>query len=133
VIAVRVLGRHVDEEAPLDARFEVFAWERAIPVAGGPESHRSYLYGRYTGRDVVVANAELRQDILNFGDFGAITAVGFVDAVQAHEHLPGESDTLHLGGGGGIALRILRSTILTFNFAGGGDGFQFSMGTGFAF
>ncbi len=34
---------------------------------------------------------------------------------------------------GGVALRILRSTIFTFNFAGGPDGFNFSVGNGWMF
>ena len=51
--------------------------------------------------------------------------------VQENQEL--ESNKLHVGGGGGLAIRILRSTVLQFNFAGGPDGFQFSMGTGWAF
>jgi hypothetical protein len=43
------------------------------------------------------------------------------------------TDDLHVGGGGGVALRILRSTIFTFNFAGGPDGFNFSVGNGWMF
>jgi hypothetical protein len=38
-----------------------------------------------------------------------------------------------IGGGAGLALRILRTTVLQFNFAGGPDGFLFSMGTGWMF
>jgi hypothetical protein len=38
-----------------------------------------------------------------------------------------------VGGGGGIALRILRSSIFAFNFAGGPDGFNFSVGSGWMF
>jgi hypothetical protein len=38
-----------------------------------------------------------------------------------------------VGGGGGIALRILRATIFVFNFAGGPDGFNFSVGNGWMF
>ncbi len=132
VLAGRVLVRNLQPEAPLDARYTLYAWERSIPLLGGPESHRSFIYGRYAGRQVLATNVEYRQDILNFGDFGAISALGFLDAGMVQEH-ESESNTLHVGGGGGLALRILRSTVLQFNFAGGPDGFQFSMGTGWAF
>lgn len=133
VFAGRVLGRHLSDEAPLDARYQVQAWEQNIPVLGGPESHRSFRYGRFTGLDLVVLNLEYRQDILNLGDFGAFTFVSFLDAGSVKEAgLTGNND-LHVGGGGGLAIRILRSTVLTLNFAWGGDGFLYSMGTGWMF
>jgi outer membrane protein assembly factor BamA len=132
VIAGRFLARGIEAEANLDARYTLYAWERSVPLLGGPESHRSFVYGRFTGRKALVANVEYRQDILNFGDFGAITALGFIDAGRVQE-LDTDSDDLHVGGGGGLAIRILRSTVLQLNFAGGKDGFLFSMGTGWAF
>jgi outer membrane protein assembly factor BamA len=133
VAAVRILGRSIDADAPLDARFTLYGWERSIPLLGGPESHRSFIYGRYAGRQALAMNVEYRQDVLNFGDFGAITAIGFVDAGMVQENPEFESNKLHVGGGGGLAIRVLRSTVLQFNLAGGPDGFQFSMGTGWAF
>lgn len=133
VLAGRVMARHLSEEAPLDARYAVEAWERAIPVLGGPESHRSFVFGRYTGRDLLLANLELRQTLIDLGDFGAVGVLAFMDAGRAVEGLPAESRKLHVGGGAGPTLRILRSTVLGFNFAGGGDGYRFSMGTGWAF
>lgn len=132
VAAGRILARSIQSEAPLDARNTLYAWERSVPLLGGPESHRSFVYGRYTGRQAFAANLEYRQDILNFGDFGAISAIGFMDMGLVKE-FEDDSDKLHLGGGGGLALRILRSTVLQFNFAGGPDGYLFSMGTGWAF
>ena len=132
VIAGRVLGRSIQQEANLDARYTLYAWERSVPLLGGPESHRSFVYGRFTGRQALVTNLEYRQDVLNFGDFGAITAIGFFDAGMVQEH-EAESNKLHIGGGAGLALRILMSTVLQLNFAGGKDGFLFSMGTGWAF
>ena len=132
VIGARFLARSIQAEAPLDARYTLYAWERSVPLLGGPESHRSFVYGRFTGRQALVTNLEYRQDILNFGDFGAISALGFFDAGLVHEN-EGESNKLHIGGGGGLALRILRSTVLQLNFAGGPDGFLFSMGTGWSF
>jgi hypothetical protein len=133
VLAARVAARTMDQGAPLDARFGLSSWERNVPVLGGPESHRSFVYGRYAGRDLLMANLELRHTILDFADFGAIGATAFVDAGRVNEGLPDESKSLHVGGGGGLFLRILRSTLLSFNFAGGADGFKFSMATGYGF
>jgi Omp85 superfamily domain len=140
LLAARVLGRWLGDGAPLDARYGVPAWERTISVVGGPESHRSFVSGRFAGRDVILANAEVRQDILNFGDYGGFTALGFLDAARVSEwdneglaDAPQDSGDFHLGGGVGLSLRILRATILTSNWAWGKDGFQFAMGTGWMF
>jgi hypothetical protein len=38
-----------------------------------------------------------------------------------------------VGGGGGVGIRILRSTIFTINLAGGPDGFNSSLGSGWMF
>jgi hypothetical protein len=43
------------------------------------------------------------------------------------------TEDMAVGGGGGVGLRILRSTIFTFNFAGGPDGFNFSLSNGWMF
>ena len=73
--------------------------------------------------------------MLPFGDLGALTVLAFLDAGRVFEEESFEitADDLRVGGGGGIALRILRSTIFTFNFAGGPDGFNFSVGNGWMF
>jgi hypothetical protein len=72
---------------------------------------------------------------LALGDLGAITALGFLDAgrVFEQESFKITSDGVKVGGGGGIAIRILRSSIFAFNFAGGPDGFNFSLGSGWMF
>jgi hypothetical protein len=43
------------------------------------------------------------------------------------------TEHMKVGGGGGIGLRILRSTIFTFNYARGPDGGNFSVGSGWMF
>jgi hypothetical protein len=40
---------------------------------------------------------------------------------------------MKVGGGGGVALRFMRLSTFTFNFAGGPDGFNFTAGTGWSF
>ena len=69
------------------------------------------------------------------GDYGAVTLLGFVDGGRVFEREKFSLTTSgwEVGGGGGVALRVLQSALLTFNFAGGPDGFTFSMGTGWSF
>ncbi len=135
VLAARLAASGMGGSPPLAARFVIPSWEYPIQVLGGQYSHRAIDTGRLAGRHVLLGNFEVRHDLLPFGDLGAVSLIGFLDAGRVFE---GESfrlttDDLAVGGGGGIALRILRSTIFTFNFAGGPDGFNFSVGNGWMF
>jgi hypothetical protein len=92
-------------------------------------------FQRLAGKGVLFASGELRHNLLDLGDFGAFTLFGFVDAGRVFEQEKFELTTrdMKVGAGGGLAIRLLRFTIWTFNFAGGPDGFQFSAGSGWAF
>lgn len=135
VIAARVAGSGMGGSPTLNARFTLPAWEDWISVLGGETSHRSLDTGRLAGRGTLFGNLEVRHDLLPFGDLGAVTLLAFVDAGRVFEEESWRltTDDLKVGGGGGVALRILRSTIFTFNFAGGPDGFNFEVGSGWMF
>ena len=135
VLAGRLAGAGMGGTSSLDARFALPGWEKEVPVLGGQFSHRGLDYGRLTGRGVLFGNFEVRHDLLPFGDLGAVTVVAFLDAGRVFEQEGFKLTTkdMKVGGGGAIALRILRSTILAFNFGGGPDGFQFSVGNGWMF
>ena len=134
VVAARVGASGMGGGPTLDARFTIPGWEKEILVLGGQYSHRSFDTGRFAGRHVLFSNLEVRHDLLAFGDLGAITLLGFLDAGRVFEQdFKLTADDVKVGGGGGIGLRILRSTIFAFNFAGGPDGFNFSVGSGWMF
>lgn len=135
VVAGRIGASGTGGTPSLDARYRIPGWEREVPVLGGQYSHRSLDTGRLAGRHVLFANLEVRHDLLAFGDLGAITLLAFGDAgrVFENEGFSLTTDDMKVGGGGGVALRILRSTIFTFNFAGGPDGFNYSVGSGWMF
>jgi len=135
VAAARLAASGLGGNPTLNARLYLPAWENQIPVLGGQYSHRSFDSGRFAGKHVVLGNFEVRHDLLPFGDLGAVTLLAFLDAgrVFEQENLKLTTDGVKVGGGGGVALRILRSSIFTFNFAGGPDGFNFSVGSGWMF
>jgi len=135
VLAARLAGSGMGGTSSLDARFTIPGWEKEIPVLGGEYSHRGLDYGRLTGRGTLFGNFEVRHDLLPFGDLGAISLFAFLDAgrVFEAENFRLTAEDLKVGGGGGVAFRILRSTIITLNFAGGPDGFNFSLGNGWMF
>jgi outer membrane protein assembly factor BamA len=132
VVAARIVGSGMGGTPTLHARFDLPTWNDQVPMLGGEYSHRSFDTGRFAGKGALFGNLEVRHDLLPFGDLGAITLLAFLDAGRVFESESFRLTTkdLHVGGGGGIALRILRSTIFTFNFAGGPDGFNFSVGNG---
>jgi outer membrane protein assembly factor BamA len=135
VVAARLAASGMGGTPPLDARFVIPGWENEISVLGGTYSHRSLDTGRLAGTHLLFGNLEVRHDLLAFGDLGAITLLAFTDAgrVFEGENFRLTTKDLKVGGGGGVALRILRSTIFTFNFAGGPDGFNYSVGSGWTF
>jgi outer membrane protein assembly factor BamA len=135
VAAARVVASGMGGTPTLNARFDLPTWNDQVSVLGGEYSHRSFDTGRFAGKGMLFGNFEVRHDVLPFGDLGAVTLLAFLDAgrVFEEESFRLTADDLHVGGGGGIGLRILRSTIFTFNFAGGPDGFNFSVGNGWMF
>ncbi|NOT07459.1 MAG: BamA/TamA family outer membrane protein [Gemmatimonadales bacterium] len=132
-IAARLVVRELSDKASLDLRYSLPGWERETSVLGGVESHRSFVPGRFVGRSLNLANLEVRHNLLDVGDYGAVTLLAFTDAGRVSEGSFGTLSRWRVGGGGGLALRVLRTTVLTFNFAGGPDGFQFTMGNGWSF
>jgi outer membrane protein assembly factor BamA len=89
--------------------------------------------GALAGARLFLGSVEVRYDLLNAGDFGAVTLLGFLDYGNVKDDAATNPETGRFGGGGGVAVRILRSAVLTMNFAGGNNGFNFSMGTGWSF
>ncbi|HVL18417.1 MAG TPA: BamA/TamA family outer membrane protein [Gemmatimonadales bacterium] len=135
VIAARLAGSGMGGTPTLNARYTLPGWERGVTVVGGEWSQRAFDTGRFAGEGALFGNLEVRHDLLPLGDLGAVTLLGFIDAGRVFE---GESfrlttEDLHVGGGGGFAVRVLRSTIFVFNFAGGGDEFNFTMSTSWMF
>lgn len=135
VLAARVAGSGLSSKAPLNARYEMPVWEGEVNVVGGTNSNRGLAFQRLVGKGVLLSSAEVRHNLLDLGDFGAFTLFGFVDAsrVFEQEDFKLTTEDMKVGAGGGLAIRILRFTIWTFNFAGGPDGFQFSAGSGWSF
>jgi hypothetical protein len=136
VLAGRAAYRTMGENAPLDARYEFPGWERDLSVYGGFDSNRGYVRGRLVGRRVILTSAEVRYDLVDGGDYGALTLLAFVDGGGVYDGPAGGPMTFSgwkTGVGGGIVIRVLRQAILSLNFARGPNGFNFTSGTGWAF
>lgn len=131
----RVLASTTSGTVPLDAQFFIPTWERSIRSYGGSETNRGLVDQRYTGPDVLAATLDVNRDLVNVGLYGAVSVHAFVDAGRVFDTggLQITTDGMKVGGGGGVALRIGKTAIYTFNFAGGPDGFVFTLGDGWMF
>jgi hypothetical protein len=135
VLAARIAGSGMGGTPSLDARFALPGWEREVPVLGGEYSHRGLDYGRLTGRGTLFGNFEVRHDLLALGDLGAITLLAFLDVgrVFEGENFRLTTEDMKVGGGGGIGIRVLRSSIFVLNYGRGPDGGNWSAGSGWMF
>lgn len=135
VIGARIGGAAMTDGPPLFARFELPVWENTMTIFGGDDTHRAFDEARFVGEHVLFGNLEVRHNILDLATLGSISALVFVDAgrVFEQENFRITTDDLKVGGGAGIAVRILRSTIFTFNMAKGDEGWNFTMNSGWLF
>jgi len=135
VFATRLAGSQLYGQPTLDARFVIPAWERPIPVLGGSFSFRALETGRLAGKGVLLGNFEVRQNLKSFRGIAGIVLVGFVDAGRVFEDTKFRltTDEVKVGGGAGVALRVLRTTAFTLTVATGPDKTRIGFGFGWMF
>lgn len=157
----RITGRagfrllpYTDALAP---RHELPQWEMPFTTTGGPQSHRGLAIGEKPGRGLLLAGLEGRYDVLNMGELGAITVLGFADGARVFSDPPiltgcieGSGCFLPAGSarddgdlrlttkgwdwsiGGGIALRVLRAATLNVTAASSDHGTRWYISSGWA-
>ena len=135
VVAGRLTAVTTAGSPPLSADYELQLWEESRWQYGGQETNRGLAGGRLIDADQLSASLEVRQTILDVGDFGAAGLIAFLDVgrVFPEGELSLTTDGMVLTGGGGLMFRALKAGIMTLNFAGGPDGFVFSATTGWSF
>ncbi|HJS46425.1 MAG TPA: hypothetical protein VJ773_00415, partial [Gemmatimonadales bacterium] len=90
---------------------------------------------RWLGTGLLLANAEVRVDLVDRGDYGGLSLVAFADGGRVFE---GEGfrltlDDWHLGGGGGVVARLWRRNTASLTVAGAGEGIEVLLGGGWLF
>jgi len=135
VIALRAGGRSVSAESPLDARYTIPAWEKPLIALGGPQTHRALDLGRYAGQGVLFGSVEIRQVMIDGGDMLGIYGVAFMDFGRSfeREEFRITTEDLKVGGGLGLAIRVLRANVFNTSVARGPDGTKVMVGSGWAF
>lgn len=135
VLAGRAVAADLGGEPTLDARATLPVWEGELTVLGGPSSHRGVDTPRWLGTGLLLANAEVRVDLVDRGDYGAVSLVAFADGgrVFEEEGLRLTLEDWHVGGGGGVVVRLWRRNTASLTVAGGGEGVEVLFGGGWIF
>lgn len=88
---------------------------------------RSYRFNRFFDEGVILANAEYRYNIWEYGNFGA-DAFGLFDVGEVFQKVSNfVFDRLKLSYGGGLNLKFRRRTLLSLTAASGDEGWRFSI------
>lgn len=134
-VAAQLGASNLDGDPPLAARYFLPTWERTLAVYGGSRTNRALETSRYVGTGLLFGSAEVRQLVANIRHAAFISVVTFVDAgrVFENESFRITARDLHVGGGAGLAVRLLRGTTFVGNGAFGPDGFKLSVSGGWAF
>jgi hypothetical protein len=146
-LTARAGFRAVGETDAITIVHGIPAWERPLGALGGATSHRALPAHALVGRGLLLAGAEVRHNLLDVGELGAITAVAFVDAGRVFrdpsplvDPVPGApipsgdlDFTLKgwtVGAGGGLAIRVMRAAQLTITAARANDDTRWYVGSG---
>jgi hypothetical protein len=117
VIAARLFLSNLSGTPTLLAQQTIPGWEAPYATLGSEDSHRALPYGRFTGTGQIGTNLEVRQAVLEKGEYGALGIVLFVDAGRSFEDdFKMTFDDWTVGGGGGISLRILRGNVFVLTY-----------------
>jgi len=124
VVAGRVLGQGMTGTPPIGSLYLIEASDEPFYGIGGPESHRAIERRRLLGADKLLANFDVRYDVVSLPTVASLTVVGFLDAGRVFPPSGFELTTADLSVGGGIGLvaRIFRNGILGTTIATGPDG-----------
>lgn len=132
VLAGRLGGDGMGRQPPLAAEQEMESSERPFVVLGGYRTLRGYYEGRFTGHAKLLGGVEARYVLLSVPSVVELKLVAFLDAGRVfgpQEPFRLTTAGLHTGGGGEIALRFLRNSLLVVGVGAGGEGVQLLWGT----
>ncbi len=144
---LRLTGRFAWREpvskGSIASTFEIPGWEGDVVAVGGYHSHRGLGEGQVSGSGLQIAGVEARFDVINIGEIGAVTLIGFADGGRALRHddltIPCEGVCPRnpaldwtWAAGGGVALRVLRAATLTITAARANHDTRWYVGSGWS-
>lgn len=136
VLAGRLAAEGMGGNPPVAVQQEMESSERPYVAVGGYYSLRAFYDGRFTGRGKLVGGLEARYVVFAVGDAVELKVVAFYDAGRVFG--PGEAvrlttTDLHRSGGGEVALRLLRNSLLVMGYGHSSEGGQFLFGSSWSY
>lgn len=124
VVAGRAVGQGMTGAPPIGSLYLIEASNDPYYGIGGAESHRAVHRRRLLGADKLLANLDVRYDLVSLPTVASLTLVGFLDAgrVFPPEGFRITTDDLLVGGGIGMVARFFRNGIIGTTIATGPDG-----------
>jgi surface antigen Omp85-like protein len=132
VLAGRLAAEGMGGKPPVAVQQEMESSQRPFVAVGGYYSLRAFYDGRFTGRGKLLGGLEARYAVFAVGDAVELKLVAFYDAGRVFG--PGEAvrlttADLHRSGGGEVALRLLRNSLLVMGYGHSSEGGQFLFGS----
>ena len=133
ILAGRLAAEGMGGNPPVAVQQSMEASERPFTALGGYRSLRGYYDGRFVGRGKLLGGVEARYALLWAPSILELKLVAFYDAGRVFG--PGEGAVrltttgLHRSGGGELALRFLRNSLLVVGYGRGSEGGQLLFGT----
>ena len=118
--------------APLAAQLTMETSEGPVVALGGHRSLRGYHDGRFVGPGKLVGGVEARYGLLWAPRLLELKLFAFYDAgrvFSAGESVRLTRRGLHAALGGGVALSLMRNTLLTFEVGKGTESAQLAFAT----
>ncbi|HXI65633.1 MAG TPA: BamA/TamA family outer membrane protein [Gemmatimonadales bacterium] len=136
VLAGRLAAEGMGGNTPVAVQQEMESSERPFVAVGGYYSLRAFYDGRFTGRGKLLGGLEARYAVFAVGDAVELKLVAFYDAGRVFG--PGEAvrlttTDLHRSGGGEVALRLLRNSLLVMGYGHSSEGGQFLFGSSWSY
>jgi outer membrane protein assembly factor BamA len=136
ILAGRVGGENIAGSAPLAVQQTMETSEGPVVALGGFRSLRGYYDGRFVGPGKIVAGVEARYGIMWAPRLFEVKLFAFYDAGRVFA--PGETvrltrHGLHAALGGGVAIALLRNTLVLLEGGKGTEGAQVTFATAWSF
>ncbi|PYO62416.1 MAG: hypothetical protein DMD28_05960 [Gemmatimonadetes bacterium] len=131
-LAARVAGEGMGGTPPLATQLSMESSERAFLALGGYYSLRGFYDARFVGPHKLLGGVEARYAVLRAPSLFELMVVGFCDAGRVFasgERFRLTSTGLHTSGGGELAARVLRNSLVAVGVGAGDEGVRLLFGT----
>lgn len=132
VLAARVAAENINGTAPLAAQLTMETSDGPVVALGGHRSLRGYYDGRFVGPGKLVGGVEARYGVMWAPRLLEVKLIAFYDWGRVFG--PGEPVRLtrrglHAAMGGGVAVSLMRNTLMVFEVGKGAEGTEVTFAT----